>query len=71
MQDLLAQFNKKRKRRYRDAYQVIKNKQYVTRLHASSVHSWEVDDSNINEYEHLLNKKKRSRVGFVETKKRR
>lgn len=59
----------KRKRRYYDSYTCVKAQQQVARQKSEVVHNWEIDDIIINTKDNLVNKKKRSRVGFVEVKK--
>lgn len=62
---------KKRKRKYYESYEAIKNQQQVTRHMSELVHDWEIDDLFINGRASYLNKKRRTRIGFIETRKRR
>ena len=61
----------RRKRRYYDTYEAIKSCQHVTKLRGSTVHSWEIEEMMVNGVEHQVNKRRRSRVGHVENRKRR
>jgi hypothetical protein len=61
----------RKKRRYRDTYEAIKSHQHITKLRSEAVHSWEVDDMYVNGMDHTLNRKRRSRIGHIETRKRK
>lgn len=58
---------KKRRLRYYDTYQAIKGRQWVTRKLPEVVQDWEIADLMLNGGSGLVNKKKRSRVGYLET----
>lgn len=57
---------KRRKKRYYDSYTAIKSHQHITRRIAEVVHNWEYDDMLINQRDHIVNRRKRSRVGYVQ-----
>lgn len=59
---------KKRKRRYYDSYTAVKSYQHIVRIRKDVVHDWEIDDWVLNNRDSLVNKRKRSRIGFVQTK---
>lgn len=61
----------KRKKRYRDTYHAVKSHQHVTRWGADVVHNWEIEEIFIDSRNHKVDKKRRSRIGFVQTRKNR
>lgn len=61
----------KKKRRYYDSYQAIKSHQMVTRGHSQVVNNLEVEEDALNNASHVVNKRKRSRVGFMEVRRHR
>ncbi len=62
---------KRRKRRYYDAYQTVKGLQHITAQRANVIKDWEIDDMMINNRDHLVNKRKRSRIGLVDGRRPR
>lgn len=61
---------RRRKPRY-DAYTAIKSHQHVTRLQAERVHDWEIDDMFIDPRSHLVNRKRRSKLGHIQGRRPR
>lgn len=61
----------KRKRRRYDAYHSLKSHQHITTWGADKVTDWEIDDLVINAREHVLNKRRRSRLGYIQGRRPR
>ena len=61
----------KRKRRRYDAYHALKSEQHVTTWVAQAVHDWEMDELFISAKEHVVNKRRRSRLGYIQGRRPR
>ena len=61
----------KRKRRRYDAYHTLKSQQHVTSWATDKVHDWEIDDMFIDPRGHLVNKRRRSRLGYIQGRRPR
>lgn len=61
----------RRKRRYYDTYEAIKSHQYKTNRVGEAVNDWEIRDMAVEGLNHLVNKRRRSRIGYVENRKKR
>lgn len=57
---------RRRKKRYYDSYTSIKSHQHITKMVTEVVHDWQYDDMIINARDHVVNRRKRSRVGYVQ-----
>lgn len=57
----------KRRRRYYDSYMTVKSHQNITKRITSVVHKWDVEELELNIRESVVNKRRRSRVGHIET----
>lgn len=58
----------RRKRRYYDSYECVKSYQQVAGEGNQTVHDWTLDEFFLNEKRRVVNKRKRSRIGHVETR---
>lgn len=61
----------KRKRRRYDAYHALKSQQHVTTWVAQAVHDWEIDEVLIDPREHVVNRKRRSKLGYIQGRRPR
>lgn len=59
----------RRRKHYYDAYMSVKSHTRAIRKKGGMVHSWEVEELAVNQFEGVVNKKRRSRVGHIETRK--
>lgn len=59
----------KRRKRYYDSYMAVKSHGRVVSKRTSAVHAWDVEELAVNQFEGSVNRKRRSRVGHVETRK--
>lgn len=62
---------KKKKRRYYEVYEAIKSYQHITNKASDVVTDWEIRDCVLDDKDHLVNKRRRSKVGHIETRKKR
>ena len=62
---------KRRKKRYYDGYTAVKSHQHISRLAEDRVNDWEVEELFLNDRASIVNKRRRSRVGFTQTKRSR
>lgn len=58
----------KKRRRYRDTYQALKKHQHCTSWQSDAVHDWEIDDMRMDSRGHIVNKRRRSRLGYIQEK---
>lgn len=62
---------KNRKRRFHDTYEALKSHQEVTDLRVGEVKNYIIEDLTINAMDYKVNKRRRSRVGVFQARKRR
>lgn len=62
---------KRKKRKYYDAFISVKKYNHLTSISREVVHSWEIEELFVNGREGEVNKKRRSRVGYLETRKKK
>jgi len=60
----------RKKKRFYDSFMAIKSRQGVTAGRSEVVSDWEIQDSHLNWSDNVLNKKKRSRIGHVEKRRK-
>jgi hypothetical protein len=60
---------KNKKRRRYEAYSKVKSHQVMANIQSEVVHDTFIDDLFFNEKDHLVNKKRRTKVGYVQGRK--
>ena len=60
---------KNKKRRRYEAYSKVKSHQVMANLQSEVVRDHIIDDLCLNEKDHIVNKKRRTKVGYVQGRK--
>lgn len=55
-----------RKKRRHSAYWTVKSRQRVTGMYVEKVHDWDIDEMSINVRSHIVDRKRRFKVGYVQ-----